>query len=147
MKVQSPFKVKEVKFQRRYPGYLYRREIVDDSEHGGTGELEMVNCYALDTGDWIGGANTARYLCIKRGLRLIQKSEPSHCVASIGYQMEEDKWYGWSHRASFGFGIGDKLFEENYGDEDTKFSQHGSVTITTTAQAKQAAKNFGEYVS
>lgn len=30
--VSSPYEVKEIIFQRRYPGYIYRREIIDDSD-------------------------------------------------------------------------------------------------------------------
>ena len=32
-------------------------------------------------------------------------NEPG-CSASIGYNPEEEKWYGWSHRALYGFTIG-----------------------------------------
>ena len=35
-----------------------------------------------------------------------QKAKQSHCVCSIGFSEKEQKWYGWSHRAIFGFGIG-----------------------------------------
>ena len=30
-------------------------------------------------------------------------------VISIGFNEKEQKWYGWSHRAIFGFGIGSKV--------------------------------------
>jgi len=106
MKVKSPYKTKEIMFQRNYPGYLYRRELVDDSEHGGNGDLEMVNCYESENGQWLGDAKTARMLCKKYGLRNIQKIEDTHCVCSIGFNESEQKWYGWSHRAIYGFGIG-----------------------------------------
>ena len=108
VEVKSPYKVVEVKFTRNYPGYIYRRELIDDSEYGGDGKLEMVNCYSADNGDWIGDARTARMLCKKFGLRRIQKSKPDHSVCSIGFNEKEQKWYGWSHRAIFGFGIGSK---------------------------------------
>ena len=29
-----------------------------------------------------------------------------HPVANIGFSEKEQKWYGWSHRAIFGFGVG-----------------------------------------
>ena len=32
-------------------------------------------------------------------------------VCSIGFNKKEQKWYGWSHRAIFGFGIGDVVKE------------------------------------
>ncbi len=139
MEIVSPYKLKEVKFQRNYPGYLYRREIVDDSEYGGDGNLEMINCYSSDTGQWIGNAKDARYLCKKLGLRQIH--------GSIGFNEDEQKWYGWSHRAIYGFGIEDKLFEGDFGDAKTLFSQHGKKTITTLDEARQAAIRFAKFVS
>lgn len=147
MEIISPYNVKEIKFQRKYPGYLYRREIIDDSEYGGDGKLEMTNCYSSDSGHWIGKPRVARLLCKKKGLRQVQKSKLSHCVASIGFNEKEQKWYGWSHRAIFGFGIGDKLFEEKFGDDKTLFSKHGKKVIRSMTQAKQAAINFGQSVS
>ena len=148
MEIQSPYNIKEVLFQRKYPGYIYRRELVDDSDFGGDGNLEMVNCYSADTGDWISDAKTARYLCKKRGLRQVQKANPKHCVASIGFNEPEQKWYGWSHRAICGFGVGDKIFEERVTDDEaTPFTQHGKVTITNMNQAKKAAIAFGNSVS
>lgn len=106
MVVNSPYKVVEVLFQRKYLGYLYRRELVDTSEFGDDENMEMVNCYSDFSGDWIGDSRTARLLCKKKGIRFIQKTDPDHCVCSIGFNPEEQKWYGWSHRAIFGFGIG-----------------------------------------
>ena len=37
------------------------------------------------------------------------KSEYTFPVANIGFSKNENKWYGWSHRAIFGFTIGDKV--------------------------------------
>lgn len=102
----SPYKVNSIKFERNYPGYCYRRELVDDSEYGGDGNLEMVNCYSSDAGHWIGNAKDARFLCKEKGIRQFQKTDPSHCVYTIGFNEEEQKWYGWSHRAIHGFGVG-----------------------------------------
>ena len=48
MNIVSPYKVKSVIFKREYPGYIYRREIIDDSDYGGEGGLEMVNCSSSD---------------------------------------------------------------------------------------------------
>jgi len=147
MNIETPYNTKEVKFQRHYPGYLYRREIVDDSEYGGDGDLEMVNCYAAESGHWIGNAKTARFLCLKRGLRDVQKSHPNHSVCSIGFNHKEQKWYGWSHRAICGFGIGDMIFEERFGDDHTPFTKHGSKPIRNMEDAKTAAIRFAGSVS
>jgi len=147
VEIQSPYKVKEILVQRRYKGYLYRKELVDDSEYGGDGKLQMVCCYSLDTGDWIGSPKLARFLCNKMGLTKIQKAKKTHCVASIGFNEKEQKWYGWSHRAIFGFGIGDKIFKERFGDDKTHFAEHGDRPIKTLTDAKIAAKRFAKYVS
>ena len=149
MEIQSPYKLKEIKFQRKHLkyGYVYRRETIDDSEYGGDGKLEMINCYSLDSGHWIGDSRTARNLCVKRGLRQIQKTNPNHCVASIGFDEKEQKWYGWSHRAIFGFKVGDSIFEARYGNDKTNFSKHGKKKIKTLKDAKLAAKRFSAYVS
>ncbi len=127
--IESPYNVKEVKFQRHYPGYFYRREVVDDSDYGGNGKLEMVNCYSDYSGYWIGGARTARFLCKKGGILKITKARPGHSVCSIGKNEEEQKWYGWSHRAICGFGIGDRIYEERFGNDHTLFTEHGRKTI------------------
>jgi len=40
----------------------------------------------------------------------IQSNEPEDAkVACIGFNPIEQKWYGWSHRAFFGFGIGSEV--------------------------------------
>ena len=58
-------------------------------------------------GGYIGSDEDYNFLVEQRGLILIQKSNPSHTACSIGYSPKENKWYGWSHRALYGFGIGD----------------------------------------
>lgn len=36
------------------------------------------------------------------------KSNSNH-TTNIGFNPEEQKWYGWSHRAIYGFGVGSKV--------------------------------------
>ncbi len=136
----------KVIFQRNYPGYLYRRELW---QFGTTpdSQTERVTCYSSDTGDYIGPPSLARWLCKRRGLRRISSGDSDSGVACIGFNEKELKWYGWSHRAIVAFGIGDKLFEEKFGNEHTPYVEHGHVTIKTMGQAKQAAINLAEYVS
>lgn len=73
-----------------------------------------------------------------------------HTTCSFG-KGNDGKWYGWSHRALVGFGIGDMLFTEEAldaeGAEDVPYVQVGKVKIGTDAQARQAAKNFAAYIS
>jgi len=66
---------------------------------------------------------------------------------STGLDEEKGIWYGWSHRAIMGFKIGDKIFEEDFGDDHTPFKKHGSKTIKTLDDAKLSAERFSDYVS
>jgi hypothetical protein len=59
------------------------------------------------TGDYIGDKKIAHMLCTKRGIRP-QALKPGG-VCCIGFCEKEQKWYGWSHRAMYGFGIGSKV--------------------------------------
>ena len=62
----------------------------------------------VDNG-YIGDEAWYKRLVIDRKLVLIQKSIKTQSVCSIGYSPEENKWYGWSHRAIHGFTIGDEV--------------------------------------
>ena len=42
------------------------------------------------------------------GIKL-ERIKPDSNVFAIGLSEKEQKWYGWSHRAIFGFGIGDTV--------------------------------------
>ncbi len=57
-----------------------------------------------DNGDYVGNREDGRYY-EKRGI--VPELRDSSCkTCSIGFCESEQKWYGWSHRAIFGFGIG-----------------------------------------
>ena len=68
-------------------------------------------------------------------------------IGSTGFSEESQTWYGWSHRAIFGFKIGDKIFEEDFGDDKTKFDQHGSKPCKTLDDCFTSAKAFSSYIS
>lgn len=71
--------------------------------------LKIVSAYTVK-GNYIGNARDAYHLCRTMGIRpeLISNDKK---VCSIGFCKKEQKWYGWSHRAIFGFGIGDVVKE------------------------------------
>lgn len=81
---------------------------------------------------------------IRDAYALIELTDLTRCT---GWNEKEQKAYGWSHRAKVGFGIGDKLFDENYGDGSTLYTEHGSVTIQTKEQAIESAARFAASVS
>lgn len=99
---------KELLATRKYKvGFEVRTEryFVGDDEQ----ELVMKSAYT-PSGDYIGSPRDANFLTKRKGIKP-EKSKPSHNVCSIGFSEAEQKWYGWSHRAIFGFGIGDSVKE------------------------------------
>lgn len=67
--------------------------------------------YYISTVDdgYLGDERMYKFLVHEKKLVLIQKSIKTQSVCSIGYSPEENKWYGWSHRAIHGFTIGDEV--------------------------------------
>lgn len=82
----------------------------------------------------------------------------SGSVANIGYSPKENKWYGWSHRAFYGFGLGDVVQEGDITSipalEDSYAVQHPEMcynlpvgfTAFTLNDAKRMAMAFADYV-
>jgi len=60
------------------------------------------------SGDYIGNPIEAYRMVVKRGIAP-ELAKKNHTVCSIGFCAKENKWYGWSHRAICGFGIGSKV--------------------------------------
>lgn len=96
---------KTIKVRRYKVGYEIRTEEVDDSEYGGG--FIMKSAYTHN-GDYIGEPRFAYHLCKKLGIKPEKISDNSN-VCSIGFCEKEQKWYGWSHRALFGFGVGSRV--------------------------------------
>ena len=74
--------------------------------------FEITSAYTPE-GFYIGNERKAKFLIEEKGIKPeIAPEIPSKCdsnpnkVCSIGFCEKEQKWYGWSHRAIFGFGIG-----------------------------------------
>lgn len=127
--------------------YIIRKEHwwMDGDEDG---KCEIEACYTKDENNaYIGDKKMAYYLTKKIGITKFEKTHSSHCVCSIGFIEKEQKYAGWSHRALCKFGIGDKIFEPNFGDDNTLYIKHGKKTIKTLADAKLAAIRFAKYVS
>ena len=109
-------------------------------------------------GDYIGNSKDAYRLCRRYGIRP-EKANPSHKVCSIGFCGAKQKWYGWSHRAIGGFGVGDTVKEgdctASSGWTDEYLKEHpdgdGSLPIGFQAKdlsdARRMAVAFAESVS
>lgn len=68
--------------------------------------ITNTGAYTFD-GDYIGKQSNAEDL--KEMGIVPEKAHPNDSVCSIGFCEKENKWYGWSHRARYGFGIGDEV--------------------------------------
>lgn len=105
--------VKEVLKTRSYKaGYEVRTELINGDEYGGP-DFEMKSAYNPN-GDYIGSSKRAYRLCKKNGIAP-ELAKDHHKVCSIGFCEKEQKWYGWSHRAIYGFGVGHTVDEGHCG--------------------------------
>ena len=114
----------------------------DESDPTGSA---ITACYTIPEGHYVGDLDFARYLlgqCIHPEL-----SSPEHGVCSVGYSPVKRAWAGWSHRALCFFTLGDRVFEERYGDDKTPFKLHGRRVIANMEDARVAAVAFADYVS
>lgn len=71
------------------------------------GKQRIPGYFSTADNSYVGDEDFVKFLDSK-GISLVQKANPKHSTASIGYNPEEKKWYGWSHRAIYGFGVGHK---------------------------------------
>jgi len=102
----------------------------------GCPDTAMRVCYNKSD-QYVGDEDTGRYLA-QRGIAP-EPADPQHSVCSIGYCEKDGKWYGWSHRAMFGFKVGDP--PSRPGD----CIRHGRIVDDT--YAKQCARRFARSVS
>jgi len=107
-------------------GYIYRLEQVMFSLQEPDEVMDMKVCYSLD-GQYLGNNKTASLLCRKYGIREFVKTAEIQHPACVGFNPVEQKWYGWSHRAIYGFGIGSKVERGDCGykpkNKDDMFQQ------------------------
>ena len=65
--------------------------------------------YAVNFADqYIGDIDMAKFICDKYEI-WPECIDENHEVCSIGFCEKDQKWYGWSHRAIYGFGVGSKV--------------------------------------
>ena len=84
----------------------------------------MVTTYT-DDGYWIGDLREAVNLCEKMGIAPenrhpdVKPGDLRPC--SIGFCEADQKWYRWSHRAIYGFGIGSEIKKGDCGYQPVDF--------------------------
>lgn len=75
-----------------------------------------------------------------------EKISPDSKVNQIGFSEKEQKWYGWSHRAIYGFKIGDKSGPGKVGYELLK-KENGPLEAKTIEDCKKMAIAFAKEIS
>ncbi len=149
---------KEVRKRRNYKAGYYTQEVlIDGSDYGGE-DIWMRNAYTPE-GQYLGDKKMAHFLCSKRGIGTFEKRTDTSTVCSIGFNSAEQKWYGWSHRAIGGYGIGDVLEEGSIPTENGWTEEHLAAhpedntsipvgfVVETLEDAKKVAVAFAENVS
>jgi hypothetical protein len=71
----------------------------------GTPDTEIKAAYTKN-GKYLGDPKTGKFLTEKYGIQEFDLSAPDHTICTIGFNPNTNIWYGWSHRAIFGFKIG-----------------------------------------
>lgn len=142
-------KITKSKLLRKFKAFdLFREEWV---VAGATSPTTMLS-YRNKSGDYVDSRMGRRRGGIIRAIAErgiapeLRTKESSTCSIGKG---GDGKWYGWSHRAMHGFGIGDKLFSVRFSvlHPKTPFRRCGTKTIKTHSDAKLAAKRFASSVS
>ena len=111
--------IKEILRERKYlkKGYVIRKEIWEFN-----GEETVMERQAYNFNDEYLGESKFAYRLFKNfGINYTEKKSENHCACTIGFSEKENKWYGWSHRAIYGFGIGSECKKGDCGyNADTK---------------------------
>ncbi len=101
-------------------------------------------------GEYAGPAEDVRKFFDEHAIAPEMRTEDAN-VCTVGWSEKERKYYGWSHRATFGFGIGDKIYEPGFCFPDPHAmipaNERGTETIQTKEDARRSASNYAEDVS
>ena len=154
--IYNPIKMRELEI---LCNIIY--ENINSKKYGGSGKSPniMYSCMSKIDNGYIGTPEEAWKYFKYYGLSKIQKANPNHNVCSIGFNKKEQRWYGWSHRAISGFGIGDivkkgdctnssgfiREYLEKHPEED--MSLPVGFKAETLEDAKRMAIAFAESVS
>lgn len=95
-------------------------------------------------------------LAKKYGIETFEYPHPDSTIKHIGYAPKEQKWYGWSHRAIYGFKVGDTVKQgdvlapdPDYPNMNQGREEHLPLGFTakTEADARRMAAAFALNVS
>lgn len=143
--MDKSFLTTSYRVEKEVPKYGYKivREYSECLPNGMDVAYTMDNLY-------IGNPDTAKFLCEKRGIKP-EKAREDCNVCSIGKCVylpkdheDSGKWFGWSHRAIYGFKVGDG-YKVKKGDCLEGYFPIG-YEAETEEDCKKMAKAFAESV-
>lgn len=70
----------------------------------------MVSIYTKE-GDYVGSIDPQAVYIVNEKAIMPEKADSKNKVCTIGKSLRDGKWYGWSHRAIYGFGIDEEVKE------------------------------------
>lgn len=151
-------------FVQTFPTYGYEIRTEEVQSPDNADPQIMRNAYT-NAGDYIGDRPFAELLCEVYSIAP-EKISPKQDICQIGFCEKEQKWYGWSHKAIEGYGIGSSaerlhtpIVADTAEDDDDKHPQRHersmypadlvqeTWTAKTLDDAKQMAIDFAESVS
>jgi len=122
-------------------GYVLKYFSVSNSDGTRNEVCEAYNVH----GQYIGSESFAISLIEHMGIMPEYADPREDTVCSIGYCPREGRWYGYTPSAITCFGVGDRIFDVEYGDDKTLPWKRGYQTITTMEEAKMSAIKFARY--
>lgn len=94
-------------WQSKKYNYFVVKELMSGEEFG-CDPWEIESAYD-ENFLYLSTMKTALRLTKKYGITEFGKASETDNIASIGFNPVKQTWYGWSHRAIFGFGIGSEV--------------------------------------
>lgn len=88
---------------------IYKTEFFNeyfDEVPEGTPDARAMESAYNNTGEYVGTVCFGKRLEEEFGIADPELAHPSDYSCSIGFSEENQRWYGWSHRAIAGFGVG-----------------------------------------
>lgn len=101
--------VTEILSVEKFPDFGYELRTEMWKSYDGDEPSEMIAAYNA-TGIYIGNKKMAEFLCRKKRI-FPEEATPGDGICSVGFCASKQKWYGYSHRAIFGFKVGDVVEE------------------------------------
>lgn len=132
---------KEEEVIETYPTHLIKRKFMKYGDR----KVDMDFAESPE-GLYIGRPEDADNLVNKHGITKFICIYPTGNVASVGYSDKDGKWYGWSHRAIYGFKAGDEIKQDTIGYDNSR-GKGKPYKLKDEADAKAMAIRFSNDVS